>query len=976
MTGKGRVRTAIGLVLAGALMLFGEAAAQDRPHWCGVVHPSSEPGPEAVSQAVFEDEVDTSGALAVIDILFVYSRRSGERWGSAGLRKQLEKMVDRASAYLLNSGANARLRLVGVTRGPELFDEFEDEYRNPPHYRALLRALHWARTSEEAAELRDGYGADLVYVLVEEEREPKDWTISCARATLSGSVAGISNTFAGAIDTTDYNCMNGRVLVHEVGHNLTLVHDDSDPSFYPPAIPGGRGFIGYDSLRQREYGTIMSVKVMQSETARFSSSTLTHNGRILGLPGQHEASDALRFAAPYGAALKRSKHRDDNGYGCVDGSGGDCLHRGRFRVSATYRTSTGEVKGASTREAYLGDSTSLFYFLSEDNPELLLKVMDGCASNGRYWVFGSAASDLEYEVEVADNRDGVVMTYARDRSNPLIADRSSFSCERPSSAAVPGVAGSERDAGNPQVPAVRPGWRGRELTLGPGESASRPAGPAVEVRLGQAPAPPSPEQSSLRSLVAEEPNAAKRVTSPLGLRRSCYDTVHTDCMVNGRFRASIHPESTPTECLDCFVPGLARVRDAVLGDNAAAFYFDTWDNPDVLVKVVDNCAVNGHYQVFASAATLVKYWLLIVDFQEGGGEVEYERSKDDPVVSDVRAFPCSPLDLPPPDEDPEVEVSFGSLSYEVPEGGTVEITVVLSGDPERDVSIPLVRTHGGGASEADYSGVPASITFSSSVTARTFELAATDDSEEDFGESVVLGFGVLPAGVSRGGSATVSIQDDDTPPMAVISVSGVECDRELCRALTGERVEFTDASTGPTGSRRWEFGEGTESDLRRPSHTWSEPGFYEVTLWVSDGARESTSSRVFLVESSSPAGTCESSAETRCLQDSRYAVAVEWRKPDGESGAGKVVHAGTNDSGLFTFFNRDNWEILIKVLDGCALNGHVWVYGASTTDLGYTIRVTDTATDAVKEYRNEPGMPAPAITDGTAFPLGCTPAAR
>ena len=94
---------------------------------------------------------------------------------------------------------------------------------------------------------------------------------------------------------------------------------------------------------------------------------------------------------------------------------------------------------------------------------------------------------------------------------------------------------------------------------------------------------------------------------------------------------------------------------------------------------------------------------------------------------------------------------------------------------------------------------------------------------------------------------------------------------------------------------------------------------------------------------------------------------MEWRKPDGESGSGSVVHAGTNDSGLFTFFNGENWEILVKVLDGCALNGHVWVYGASTTDLGYSIRVTDTVTGVVKEYGNEPGLPAPAITDATAF---------
>ena len=186
-------------------------------------------------------------------------------------------------------------------------------------------------------------------------------------------------------------------------------------------------------------------------------------------------------------------------------------------------------------------------------------------------------------------------------------------------------------------------------------------------------------------------------------------------------------------------------------------------------------------------------------------------------------------------------------------------------------------------------------------------------------------------------------------------------------------MTFEDTSTGRVLSRRWDFGDGTASRNRRIDHAWSSPGFYEVTLSVGDGTMVSTATRKFLVEANDPAGTCVSDAETLCLQDSRYAVAVEWRKPDGESGAGRVVHAGTNDSGLFTFFSRENWEILIKVLDGCALNGHVWVYGASTTDLGYTIRVTDTVTGVAKEYGNEPGLPAPAITDGTAFPEGCRP---
>ena len=118
-------------------------------------------------------------------------------------------------------------------------------------------------------------------------------------------------------------------------------------------------------------------------------------------------------------------------------------------------------------------------------------------------------------------------------------------------------------------------------------------------------------------------------------------------------------------------------------------------------------------------------------------------------------------------------------------------------------------------------------------------------------------------------------------------------------------------------------------------------------------------------------GTCVADGETVCLQDSRYSVSVQWFAADGGGGAGRVAHAGTNDSALFWFFDDENWEVLVKVLDGCSLNGHVWVFGASTTDLGYTIHVTDTVTGAFKEYRNEPGRPAPAITDPTAFPGAC-----
>ena len=144
-----------------------------------------------------------------------------------------------------------------------------------------------------------------------------------------------------------------------------------------------------------------------------------------------------------------------------------------------------------------------------------------------------------------------------------------------------------------------------------------------------------------------------------------------------------------------------------------------------------------------------------------------------------------------------------------------------------------------------------------------------------------------------------------------------------------------------------------------------------VTLTQGSGEAVAMASRNVLVRARDPDGYCEPDDTILCLRDSRYSVSVEWETGDGTAGQARVTHAGTNDSGLFWFFDRVNWEILIKVLDGCAINGHVWVFAASTTDLGYLIRVTDTATGDVWERSNEPGMPAPAINDTKAFPNSC-----
>ena len=160
------------------------------------------------------------------------------------------------------------------------------------------------------------------------------------------------------------------------------------------------------------------------------------------------------------------------------------------------------------------------------------------------------------------------------------------------------------------------------------------------------------------------------------------------------------------------------------------------------------------------------------------------------------------------DDVPSVTVSFGSAAYTVAESddsdttnvteNTVEVTLTLSADPERTVVIPIEKTNQGGATTADYSGVPQNVTFDSGDTSKSFTFTAETDTVDDDGESVKLSFGAsLPDGVSAGTTdeATVTITDDDVPSVTVSFGSAAytvaESDDSDTTDVTENTVEVT-----------------------------------------------------------------------------------------------------------------------------------------------------------------------------------------
>ena len=159
------------------------------------------------------------------------------------------------------------------------------------------------------------------------------------------------------------------------------------------------------------------------------------------------------------------------------------------------------------------------------------------------------------------------------------------------------------------------------------------------------------------------------------------------------------------------------------------------------------------------------------------------------------------------DDDPTVTVVFSQSAYTVAEGGTQSVTVTLSADPERTVIIPVTRTLEGTASAADYSGVPASVTFNSGDTSKSFTFSATQDDIDDDSEGVKLGFGTMPdprisAGTTK--EVTLSITDDDTAAI-VISLTLLSVDEEneseyTVRLDTEPTVDVTVTISGQAGT--------------------------------------------------------------------------------------------------------------------------------------------------------------------------------
>jgi hypothetical protein len=103
-----------------------------------------------------------------------------------------------------------------------------------------------------------------------------------------------------------------------------------------------------------------------------------------------------------------------------------------------------------------------------------------------------------------------------------------------------------------------------------------------------------------------------------------------------------------------------------------------------------------------------------------------------------------------------------------------------------------------------------------------------------------------------------------------------------------------------------------------------------------------------------------------CLNGGRFRARVVWHtSPSGPEGEGRPIGLA-GDTGAFWFFSPTNAELVVKVLDGTAVNDHFWVFYGSLTDVAFDLTITDTLTGQERTYHNPAGTMA-SRADTEAF---------
>ncbi|HET9211745.1 MAG TPA: hypothetical protein VFR03_15160 [Thermoanaerobaculia bacterium] len=626
-----------------------------------------------------------------------------------------------------------------------------------------------------------------------------------------------------------------------------------------------------------------------------------------------------------------------------------CLQGSRFQAEVTW-TAPGFGSGPGRAVPLTGD-TGYFWFFSDSNVELMVKVLDGRAVNRHFWVFYGALSDVAYTLTVTDLQTGAKEVFTNPGGRlASVSNTSAFNPEAPPGAASPAAAASS----SPEAP----------LSMGPEFQANVTTdGDQYLPAVAMAP------DGSFMVVWTQNPNPFA-ANGPFDLSGRIYDA-------NGNPRTGeIRLNETP------FTGYQPRARVAA---NAAGAFMVVWSD--------------SQFQARHARARLVGS-----GGQPLGGVIELAAGND-------AGFPF----LSPPDvtADPAggflaAWIEYGGLGDTVLAaqrfdaqggrlGGPAELSAQNSTEPPRLAAFP-----GGGFLAAWATVGSLTDSFVSDLWAQRL-----DASGQPVGASILLNpegqLGgkalIAPVAYADGGFSVIWVLTQLLGPVEDgLHARRFAADGTPAGGITAIRPPFSATTTAPAAIALpsgdtwilWDHA-GTHEELINGIYSgvfdsaWAlqgevtrvstfsgspnvqiDPaaaaaGVHAVAFWASGlypvpfeapHAQDGSGFGVFGQRFTLPGG-CAAGPSQLCL-GARFRVQVQFTDPrNGQASAGTPVPI-TGDTGAFWFFSPSNLELIVKVLDGRAVNGHFWVFYGALSDVEYTITVTDTVTGGQRTYHNNP----------------------
>ena len=553
------------------------------------------------------------------------------------------------------------------------------------------------------------------------------------------------------------------------------------------------------------------------------------------------------------------------------------------------------------------------------------------------------------------------------------------------------------------------------------------------------------------------PQAADLVTSSL-LSDIGYDTVTTAspcvpgpstlCLgADGRFQVDV----TWTDFEGSTGEGMA----VPLSETSGLLWFFSQSNLEMLIKVLDGCAINDHFWVFMAATTDVEFSAVVTDTATGVRRTYFNQlGQSADAITDTAAFAtCSsaaainPIRLTSNLKDltPLIEEELSILLSEHSSqqrrlSSAVTLTPAAQRERRSITTVPVLARRGQRAADAaawqalprpgvepmafdairrsspSAGGVgPEGSTYSIRPLlahpvpggSRIFSIQEAGSSVVTFDDRTeslprfVFGLGTQPRvkesatlmedGVTLDIEVTILSRDGDDLFPGGISAGG----NPLTHAAVSIGFIDGDDPLDFPHERVLRASVSLLRDNRKVQTLQLDPTLLPGQIWdgnlavvFADFAGQGIDAvliegRFLLAEDGNGGGgndvlgedldpiapfVCVPDSSTLCLNGGRFSITLDWQDFDSNSGQGSAVEiAGSQDSGLLWFFSADNIEMLIKVLDGCALNDHFWVFFAATTDVGFDVVVRDSVTGAGKRYSNVLAEAANAVTDTGAL---------